>query len=87
MSDTRSDPIVGKVVIDFSRKYVSIYLCEGDGTIKDFDHFRYPFRLDYKDARQETKDAFDFVYQWANESINADDDELQEDGGPAADSK
>jgi hypothetical protein len=78
------DPVVGKVVIDFSRKYVSIYLCEGDGTIKDFDHFRYPFRLEYKDARQETKDAFDFVYQWANESINFDEDELQEGDEPAA---
>lgn len=80
------DPVIGKVVIDFSRKYVSIYLCEGDGTIKDFDHFRYPFRLEYKDARQETKDAFDFVYQWANETINFDEDELQEDGESGAES-
>jgi hypothetical protein len=84
MGEHPVDPVVGKVVVDFSRKYISIYLCEGDGTIKDYDHFRYPFRLDYKDARQETKDAFDFLYQWANESVNADDDELQEDddGGP-----
>jgi hypothetical protein len=84
MAEHPVDPVVGKVVVDFSRKYISIYLCEGDGTIKDYDHFRYPFRLDYKDARQETKDAFDFLYQWANESVNADDDELQEDddGGP-----
>lgn len=86
MGEHQVDPVVGKVVIDFSRKYVSIYLCEGDGTIKDFDHFRYPFRLEYKDARQETKDAFDFVYQWANESINVDEDELQEDGEPGAES-
>lgn len=86
MGDHQVDPVVGKVVIDFSRKYVSIYLCEGDGTIKDFDHFRYPFRLEYKEARQETKDAFDFVYQWANESINFDEDELQEDGEPGAES-
>jgi hypothetical protein len=84
MGEPPVDPVVGKVVVDFSRKYISIYLCEGDGTIKDYDHFRYPFRLDYKDARQETKDAFDFLYQWANDSVNADDDELQEDddGGP-----
>lgn len=86
MGEHQVDPVVGKVVIDFSRKYVSIYLCEGDGTIKDFDHFRYPFRLEYKEARQETKDAFDFVYQWANESINFDEDELQEDGEPGAES-
>jgi hypothetical protein len=86
MGEHQVDPVVGKVVIDFSRKYVSIYLCEGDGTIKDFDHFRYPFRLEYKEARQETKDAFDFVYQWANETINFDEDELQEDGESGAES-
>jgi hypothetical protein len=50
MSDVLNDPIVGKVVIDFSRKYVWIYLCEGDGTIKDFEHVRWPFRLDTEDA-------------------------------------
>ena len=87
MAEPIIDPIVGKVVIDFSRKYVSIYLCEGDGTIKDFDHFRYPFRLEYKEARQETKDAFDFIYQWTNETINFDEDELQEDTEGGADSR
>lgn len=85
MGDPIIDPVVGKVVIDFSRKYVSIYLCEGDGTIKDFDHFRYPFRLEYKDARRETKDCFDFLYDWANDTVNPDPDELQEDAGEAAD--
>jgi len=79
MGEPISDPIVGKVVLDFSRKYVSIYLCEGDGTIKDCDHFKYPFRLEMKDARQETKDCFDFLYDWANKTVNPDPDELQED--------
>lgn len=86
MSEPLSDPILGKVVLDFSRKYVSIYLCEGDGTIKDFDHFRYPFRLETKESRQECRDAFDFLYDWANDTVNLDADELQEGGEPGADS-
>lgn len=85
MAEPMNDPVVGKVVIDFSRKYCSIYLCEGDGTIKDYDHFRYPFRLEYKDARQEVKDCFDFMYDWANETVNPDPDELQEDAEGGAD--
>ena len=84
MNDPQCDPIVGKIVIDFSRKYVSLYLCEGDGVIKDFDHFRYPFRLDTKDAKDETVDTFHFLFQYLNESMNP---ELQEDDDSAADSK
>lgn len=82
MGDVQSDPVLGKVVIDFSRKYVSVYLCEGDGTIKDFDHVRWPERLETREARQACKDCFDFMYQWALD--NCLNDELQEgdDGGP-----
>lgn len=83
MGEPIIDPIVGKVVVDFSRKYISVYLCEGDGRIRDFDHFRFPIRLETREARQEAKDAFDFLYQWANESLN--DDELQEDGQSGTD--
>ena len=74
------DPVVGKIVIDFSRKYVSIYLCEGDGTIKDFDHVRWPIRLDLKDARTECLDIFHRVYQWALDDIVAWDTRLQGGG-------
>jgi hypothetical protein len=65
-----SDPVVGKIVIDFSKKYVSIYLCEGDGQIKDYDHFRFPCRLEMKEARQETRDCYDLIYDWANRAVN-----------------
>lgn len=70
MSDASSDPILGKIVIDFSRKYVSVYLCEGDGAIKDFDHFRWPYRLDTKETRIETRDCFDFVFDYYNDLVN-----------------
>lgn len=80
-----SDPVLGKVVIDFSRKYISIYLCEGDGTIKDFDHVRWPHRLEGREARQECKDAFDFMYQWALDALVIGDDELQEDAEGGSD--
>jgi hypothetical protein len=85
VSDHFADPVLGKIVLDFSRKYVSVYLCEGSGAIKDFDHFKYPFRLDTKDARGECRDTYDWLYQYLNDSINAEW-ELQEDGDAASDS-
>lgn len=67
-----SDPVLGKVVIDFSQKYISVYLCEGDGTIKDADHFRWPVRLEVKDTRQETRDCYHWLYDWANRIVNSE---------------
>ena len=77
-----SDPILGKIVMDFSRKYVSVYLCEGDGSIKDFEHFRWPYRLELKETREETKSLYDFLYDYVNNSVN-----LQEDGSGGAESE
>ena len=81
-----SDPILGKIVVDFSQKYISVYLCEGDGTVKDGDHFRWPYRLDVKEARQETRDCFDWFYDFCNDTVNGLADELQDEGDGAADS-
>lgn len=72
MVSEASDPVVGKIVIDFSKKYVSIYLCEGDGVIKDYDHFRFPYRLEMKEARQETRDCYHWLYDWANRVVNSE---------------
>lgn len=66
-----SDPVLGKIVVEFSQKYISVYLCEGDGAIKDCDHFRWPVRLEVKEARQETKDCFHWLYDWANRAVNS----------------
>jgi len=84
MNDIHGDPLLGKVVIDISRKYMSIYLCEGDGTVKDAEHVRYPQRLEVKEARQETRDMFDLTYQWALDVLVSD--ELQEGEGGQPDS-
>lgn len=70
--------LLGKVVIDISQKYISVYLCEGDGTVKDSDHFRWPIRLDVKDARQEVRDCFSWFYDYCNDVVNGFEDELQE---------
>ena len=80
MNDPYADPVLGKVVIDVSRKYLSIYLCEGDGAIKDFEHVKWSDRLEVKDARAEARNCFDFMYQWALDNLVGGSG-LQEGGG------
>lgn len=66
------NPTEGKVVIDVSRKYVSIFRCDGTGAILDSDHFAYPFRLERKDAVANTVDIYAILYDWLNRELNDD---------------
>jgi hypothetical protein len=60
----------GRVVIDVSRKYVSIFRCDGTGAILDSDHFAYPYRLDRQDAVSSTLDVYSIIYDWLNRELN-----------------
>lgn len=73
------DPVIGKIVIDVSRKYLSIYFCDGDGTVRDTDHFRFPWRQDVRDAQRETRDLYHRIFDWANWAVNS---ASQGGGGP-----
>jgi len=66
------NPVEGKIVIDVSRKYVSIFRCDGTGAVLDSDHFAYPYRLDRKDAISQTVDVYSILYDWLNRELNGD---------------
>ena len=70
-----SNPVEGRVVIDVSRKYVSIYRCDGTGKVTDEDHFSHPFRLDRSDAVSLVVDMYSFAYDMLNDMVNGDPDE------------
>ena len=80
-----SNPIEGRVVIDVSRKYVSVYRCDGAGKVTDEDHFAFAFRLDRQDALAEISDLYAFIYDWLNDTMNGgpDEDSAREGGPPA----
>lgn len=75
------NPVEGKIVIDVSRKYVSIFRCDGTGAILDSDHFAYPFRLDRRDAISQVIDIYSIIYDWLNKELNGDS--ARGDGSPA----
>lgn len=77
------DHTEGKVVIDIGRQYVCVYLCDGQGRILDQESFKYPVRIDKKDAVAEAKNAFDTVYDWCNEIINDSADSASEGEPPS----
>ena len=66
------NPVEGKVVIDVSRKYVSIFRCDGTGAVLDSDHFAFPYRLERKEAISQTVDVYSILYDWLNRELNGD---------------
>jgi hypothetical protein len=80
-----SNPIEGRVVIDVSRKYVSVYRCDGTGKVTDEDHFAFAVRLDRQDALAEVSDLYAFIYDWLNDTMNGglDEDSAREGDPPA----
>jgi hypothetical protein len=66
------NPVEGKIVIDVSRKYVSIFRCDGSGAVLDSDHFAYPFRLERREAISQTVDIYSILYDWLNQQLNGD---------------
>jgi hypothetical protein len=78
-----SNPVEGRVVIDVSRKYVSIFRCDGAGKVVDEDHFAFAFRLDRQDALAEVSDLYAFIYDWLNDTMNGGlDEESAREGDP-----
>ena len=82
------NPVEGKIVVDVSRKYVSIFRCDGTGAVLDSDHFSFGFRLDRQDAVAEVVDLYSMLYDWLNDTINGgfdtDNDDSARGGGPPA---
>jgi len=79
------NPVEGRLVIDVSRKYVSIFRCDGAGKVLDEDHFAHPVRIDRQDAVSEVTDLYAIVYDFLNDTINGGpDDESARGDGPAA---
>lgn len=80
--------IEGRLCVDVSRKYISIYRCDNQGVIVDEDHFSFQYRLDRQDAISEVVDLYAMLYDWLNDTINGglDDepgDSARGEGPPA----
>ena len=86
---TMSDRIEGKIVVDVTRSHAWVYLCDGDGVILDQDSFRWPFRLDRKDAGVEASNIHGVLFDYLNDSCNVgwDDTDAASAGEESPDSE
>jgi hypothetical protein len=73
-----ADELEQRVVIEYGREHVYLYLADATGKVKDEEVFRQPYRLDRQDVKAEAREVFDLVYQHLLDTVTPtarDDDE------------
>lgn len=63
------DYVHRRIVVEYGRLYAYVYITDQDGKVLEDEAFKQPFRLDFKDVREEAKDCFDFVYQHLQDTV------------------
>lgn len=63
------DYVFRRIVIEYGRLYAYVYITDQDGKVLEEESFKQPFRLDFKDVKEESKDCFDSVYQHLQDTI------------------
>lgn len=76
-----NDAVERRIVVEFGRRYAYLYLTDRDGKVIDEDLFTQPYLLERKEAFEEAKEAYHFIYDYLNDSINFPTAGIDEDGG------
>lgn len=77
------DHIQRRIVVEYGSLYVYLYMADASGKVLDDESFKQPFRLSKRDIADETKDCYDSIWEWLNETVNVTP--LQDSGGDASD--
>lgn len=84
MKDKPRDYVQRRIVIEYGLVYAYCYMTDGNGKLLEEESFRQPYRLERKDALEESKDTYDLVWQHLSDTVNVTP--LQEGDDDAADS-
>ena len=66
---SKKDILLRRVVMEYGRRYCYVYLADSNGKVLEEECFEQPFQLAQREVAEESKDAFDQCYQWAQDTI------------------
>lgn len=67
-----NDVVVGRIVLEFSRQFIVLYLCDHSGKILDWDAFKYDEPLEQEVATEERDSFWHILYDYSNSIVNID---------------
>lgn len=79
------DYVHRRIVVEYGRLYVYVYLTDDNGKVLEEEAFKQPFRLDFKDVRDEANETWQLIYQHLQDTVlwyataRDDDDEAESD--------
>ena len=63
------DAIVRRIVVEYGRLYVYAYYTDGNAKVLEEEVWQQPFCLDAKDAHEEARDIWQFLYQELQDTV------------------
>lgn len=63
------DTVLRRIVCEYGRLYAYLYITDDRGKVLDDEAFKQPFRLDLKDVRDESGEAYQVMYQHLQDTI------------------
>ena len=76
-----ANPVEGRVIIEMTRTHAIVYRTDPLGVVIDNEVFKWPYRMDRKDAVMELQAAWDWLYDYLNRTVNFDIDDPSARGG------
>lgn len=65
-----ADDVYRRVVVEYGLRYVYLYMADHTGKVLEDESFKQPCRLERKEAAEESREMWDFIYDMLNETIN-----------------
>ena len=74
---SEKENVIRRIVVEYGRRNVYAFFTDGTGKILDEEAWKQPFMLEVKEAHEEAKDVWDFIYQELQETVlfTASDDD------------
>lgn len=63
------DYVHRRIVVEYGRVYVYIYITDDNGKILEEEAFKQPFRLDFKDVKEEAGETWQLIYQHLQDTV------------------
>ena len=66
---SEKDEVHRRIVCEYGRWYVYLYITDSNGKMIEEESFKQPFRLEFKESAEEAKDAFQYLYQYLQDTV------------------
>ena len=65
----QTDEVYRRLVVEYGRWYAYLYITDSNGKLLDEESFKQPFRLEFKESAEESRDCWQYLYQYLQDTV------------------